>query len=261
MKTTNELRISGLLLSIVAVMSFNQSTLGQDISALKAAGTLIVNDDFEREQVGKNWAANDERAQRTSNTPKSEFKSQLQISDHALRIVRTQGSDHAATSRTDAKFKDAIFELKFRLNGKDKFNLNTSDPNCKTVHAGHIWSVQITPNFVLIQDQKTGTMDLKIRELRTSGQDKQRLAKLLDGKSRKVNTMIEPGKWHDLQVLQLGESIIVNIDQQEIAKFSSPGIGHLTKERVALSVPGTLEVDDIKVWRIQPAAPTAASNH
>ena len=52
---------------------------------------------------------------------------------------------------------------------KDSLGLNFADLKFKEVHAGHLFAARIHPTKVLLQDLKTGPMNLKIREARTSG--------------------------------------------------------------------------------------------
>ena len=224
----------------------------QQVDELVKTGKLIVDDNFDREQLGNNWKSNDARAQRTSKVPKSEFKPQSSIANNALEIRRTKGSDHAATAKINAQFKDVVFKFKFRLTDKNKFSLNFNDPNLKTVHAGHICKVEIGPNHVLIQDQKLGSMKKEHRDIRR-GEDaaaKKKLNKKLAAFQKRVQTNVTAGQWHHLTVIVQGQTYKVHIDNQPVAEFASPGLGHATKENMAFSVPVSVDIDDLKIWSL-----------
>lgn len=215
-------------------------------------GKPLIQDNFDRDTLGDPWTVNDARALRTSKVSPTKFASQAQIRENRLEIRRTQGSDHAASVKTNVRFKNAIFQLKFRLNGKNKFSLNLNDPNLKTVHAGHICKVEVGPSRLVIQDQKTGTMDLENRKVRLEGSEEQKktLAARLKTAQKSFPCTVPTDTWHRLKVILNGSEILVHINDEHIGAFRSPGIGHSTKENMAFSVPGSLDVDDLQIWSI-----------
>ena len=76
------------------------------------------------------------------------------------------------------------------------------------------------------------------------------LVKLLQKKSRKFPNKLESGKWHKLIVRIYGNVMTVTINEKEVAKFSSTGIGHPTKKLLRLSVPKKAIVDDVRIYSL-----------
>ena len=67
---------------------------------------------------------------------------------------------------------------------KDSLNLNFTDLGEKSVHAGHLFSVVISPSQVLFKDLKTGVMNLEIREARKNKTLSQAKSEVLKHKSK-----------------------------------------------------------------------------
>lgn len=242
-----------LILLLFSLNSNVQLCSAQQIDELVKTGKLIVDDNFDRQELGKKWSSNDARAQRTSKIPDSEFKPQSNIVTNVLEIRRTKGSDHGTSTKINAQFKDAVFKLKFRLTEKNKFSLNFNDPNLKTVHAGHISKIEISPSSVFIQDQKLGTMKKEHRDIRR-GDDaaaKKELTRKMEKFQKRVQTKVATaGQWHQLTVLVQGQTYKVHIDNQPVMEFTSPGLGHATKENMAFAVPKSVDIDDLKIWSL-----------
>ena len=221
-----------------------------DAGQLNSQGQLLIDDHFDRLAVGKQWSTNDARALRTSGIEKSRFQSQAKIHDGTLQIRRTEGSDHGASVKTSAEFTDAVIQLRFRLTGEDTFGVNTNDPECKTVHAGHICRVEIGPKHVMIQDQKTGNMDNQYRKLRDEGASKEELEKRIAGKSIRRATQIAADQWHDLRIVLRGDAIEVAVDGTMVGEFNSEGIAHSPKRNIAFAVPRAVDIDNLKLWSL-----------
>ena len=226
--------------------------LAQTIETAIARGNLILSDKFDRPRIDQDWWTNDSRAQKSANIAKNKMMPQVTIQDGVLQIRRTVGSDHAAVARTKVQFQNAVITCKFQLSENQKFGVNINDPNCQTVHAGHLCRVEISTNSVVIQDQKTGNMANEYRKLKESGMSKADLAKRIKGKSKTTQSVTKASQWHDLKILLEGEKIVVQIDDKVVSQFSSSGIGHPTKENIAFSVPRMVDIKDLAVYRIAP---------
>lgn len=225
----------------------------QTIETTIARGNLILSDKFDRSLIGQDWWTNDSRAQKSASIAKNKMMPQVTIQDGVLQIRRTAGSDHAAVARTKVQFQNAVITCKFQLSENQKFGVNINDPNCKSVHAGHLCRVEISTKSVVIHDQKTGNMANEYRKLKDSGMSKADLAKRIKGKSKTTQSVTEASQWHDLKILLEGEKIVVQIDDKVVSQFSSSGIGHPTKENIAFSVPRMVDIKDLAVYRIAPA--------
>ena len=217
-------------------------------------GKLVITDDFQRSSLvddQHSWVTNDQRAKRTSKQDAATFQPQVQLVDGIMRVVRTEGSDHAATARLSGRFGDAVCRVKFRLQAGDKFSFNFNDPGLKkTVHAGHVCKVEISTSQLTLQDQMNGTMDLKIRQMRLEDPKSPQVARRTEATTKRFKTKVAPDQWHALEIRIRGPILTVSIDGQERGSFESPGFGHPTKENIAFSVPRRLEVDELRVWAL-----------
>ncbi|MEL7498061.1 MAG: hypothetical protein AAFN77_10650 [Planctomycetota bacterium] len=251
MKTFDQVRFSfplAVALLFATTLGGSNVTMAQESTA--ESSELIVADNFDRAKLNEGsirWKTNDGRALRTSKVAKNEFEPQAKIVDNTLNIVRTKGSDHAATCKTDAAFRNALITFRFQIGSGEKFSFNMNDPNLKTVHAGHICKVEFGAKHVLIQDQKEGVMDLEFRKLRDAKAPKEELDQRLEGKSERTKVTIQPDKWHDAEIKLVNDRIDVTVDGKAIASHASAGIGHPTKQNFAFSVPKTLMVDQLEI--------------
>ena len=211
---------------------------------------LIFEDDFERkesqeekEEIGKAWGSNSKK--------RANGNKQVDLKDGAMHITFHPSADHAVSVTHEAKFKNGIVALRFMLPNKDdSLGLNFADLDLKEVHAGHLCMTRINTTSVGISDLKTGAMNRKIREQRLSKEMTPALFKLLKTKAKKFPHKLEAGKWHKLKVRIFGNVMTVTINDKEVAKFSSPGIGHPTKKLLRLSVPKKAIVDDVRIYSL-----------
>jgi hypothetical protein len=220
------------------------------MQAEEGLGQLLFEDDFERsesqelrDEPGKGWG--------TNSRTRAKGNKQVDLKDGAMRIFIHAEADHAVSVTQPAEFKDGAVALRFLLEDeKDSLGLNFADLECKEVHAGHLFAARISPKQVVLQDLKTGNMRLDIRQAR---QAKAKLSEeqqqALKGKEKAVAHSLEVGKWHDLLVKVEGDQLVVRINDQEVGRHTSPGIGHATKRLLRLAVPRNAVVDDVKIWR------------
>ena len=211
---------------------------------------LIFEDDFERkesqeekEEIGKGWGSN--------SVKRANGNKQVDLKDGAMHITFHPSADHAVSVTHEAKFQNGMVALRFMLpNKEDSLGLNFADLDYKEVHAGHICMARIKTTEVGISDLKTGAMNKKIREQRLTKSLTPDLVKLLQKKSRKFPNKLESGKWHKLIVRIYGNVMTVTINEKEVAKFSSTGIGHPTKKTLRLSVPKKAIIDDVRIYSL-----------
>ena len=91
----------------------------------------------------------------------------IDLRDGALYIFIHETADHGVSVTHPAEFTDGAVGLRFMLEDeKDSLGLNFADLKFKEVHAGHLFAARIFPKQVLLQDLKTGVMDLEIRTAR-----------------------------------------------------------------------------------------------
>ena len=213
-------------------------------------GKLIFEDRFERnesqeqtDEPGNGWG--------TNSKSRAKGNKQVDLQDGSLRIYIHAEADHAVSVTHPIEFVDGTVALRFKLeNPKDNLGINFADLDCKEVHAGHLFVARVGLKESILQDLKTGTMRLDIRQSRT---DKEELTQeqkdALVGKQSKLKHQIEPNQWHELVITVAGDQLTLVIDGETIGKLNSPGISHPTKKLLRLSVPNQAIVDDIRVWR------------
>jgi hypothetical protein len=213
-------------------------------------GKLIFQDDFNRnesqetsDEPGNGWG--------TNSKSRAKGDKQVDLKDGAMRMYISPNANHAISVTHDATFTDGAVTLRFMLEAeKDSLGLDFADAQFKEVHAGHLFAAKVSPKQVQLIDHKTGGMRLDIHDARTEKKElTEEQKKALVGKSKNVAHDTEVGKWHDLQVTILGDTLSVAIDGKDAGSFSSPGIAHPTKRMLRLSVPQNAVVDDVKIYR------------
>ena len=121
-------------------------------------------------------------------------------------------------------------------------------------HYGHICRAIVRPNGVTIMDEREGSQNMALKEMANDPSKKEERAKLMAGRSATFPGTYEPGKWYNLVVETVGDSMRVSIDGKPVAFLKSPGIGHETKSKIELGVGGKDGFfDDIKVWNAESA--------
>lgn len=212
-------------------------------------GELIFEDDFERsesqeekDEPGNGWG--------TNSKSRAEGNKQVDLRDGAMYIYLHEKADHGVSVTHPAEFTDGAISLRFMLEGdKDSLGLNFADLKFKEVHAGHLFAARINTKQILLEDLKTGKMNLETRTARQSNALTDEQKKMLKGKETKIPHQLETGKWYGLMVVINGDTITASIDGKEVGSFTSEGIAHPTKRTLRLAVPKNAVVDDVKIYR------------
>lgn len=219
------------------------------VLAQEDLGTLIFHDDFERsesqevkDEPDNGWTTSSERT--------AKGHKQVDLRDGYLHIYTHAEANHATSVRHAFAFKDGTIGLKVRFEGeKDSIKLNFTDLGEKSVHAGHLFNVSISPSSVTLSDLKTGVMNNKLRAARSnqslSDEQKIELAK----KNKNFTHKLELGKWYKVHTTVKGDVVTCHINDQLVASFASPGFAHETKTLIRLLVPAKVDVDEVKIWR------------
>ncbi len=212
-------------------------------------GDLIFKDGFDRsesqeqkDEPGNGWG--------TNSASRANGAKQVDLRDGAMHIFIHESADHGVSVRHDAEFTDGAVGLSFKLEDpRDSLGLNFADLKFKEVHAGHLFAAKVSPKQVLLQDLKTGAMDLEIRDARKAKTLTKEQKTMLASKQKKLPHEVKIGEWHDLHVQIEGDVMTVSIDGEEIGSLRSEGIAHPTKRTLRLAVPRNAVVDDVKIWR------------
>jgi hypothetical protein len=220
-------------------------------STTRQQGTLIFEDDFERnesqetkDEIGKDWGSNSKS--------RAKGNKQVDLRDGAMYIYRHAVADHGVSVTHPAEFQDGVVELRFMLeNEKDSLGLNFADLQFKEVHAGHLCVAQVSIKDVKLTDLKTGKMAKAIHAMSKEEKRSPQIKNKLKMKERVVKHELKAGKWYQLRVSIIGNTMRAEIDGKEAAEFSSEGIAHPTKRLLRLAVPKNAVVDDVKIYRIK----------
>lgn len=212
-------------------------------------GELIFSDDFERQESqevkdepGNEWT--------TSSETTAGGHKQVDLRDGAMYIRTHETANHAASVRHEFAFTDGTLGLRLKLeNEGDRLSLNFADLACKSVHAGHLFRVDVGLDEVSCEDLKTGVMNNEIRIAKKDGTLTSDQQKVLATKKVKVAHVISRAEWHDVLIHVKGDGITVEIDGKQVLEFHSEGIAHPTKTLLRLLPPKSAVVDEIRIWK------------
>ena len=212
-------------------------------------GNLIFHDTFDRsesqelkDEPGNNWT--------TSSDKTAKGHKQIDLRDGHVYIYTHAEANHATSFRQAFKFQDGTIGLRFLFDDEDDaLTLNFADLDLKSVWAGHLFKVTIDPGSLRITDQKTGEMDLAIRNARRAGSLTKTQEALIASKRADFPIRLKTGKWHDVQVSVMGDELTCAINGKIVGSFRSEGFAHPTKRLLRLLVPNNAHVDDVKIWR------------
>lgn len=235
-----------LLLLLATLPAF----AADDAALVKAHGTLLFEDDFNRdektpgkEDIGGGW---------TSNSGwRAKGHKQVDLDDGAMHVTKHAEADHGVAIFHDVALRDGAVEMKFKLGAGDDLGLDFVDRELKTVHAGHLCMTRVTLKGLTITDSKTGGMNNEIRERREKGDKSPELAKLLKSKTASFPLELKAGEWHTLLVVVEGDAMRATVDGSLVGQFKSEGIAHPTKRMITLAVNKSAWVDDVKVWKLR----------
>lgn len=170
------------------------------------------------------------------------------VVDEAL--IGTQiKANHGCVIRKNIDFADLVMEIDVRFNGGSRFNFVFDDSNEKSVWASHICRISLSPKYLNISDDKTGAMNLEIRNRRKAGTLTPEDEKILAASRTGAKVDLKKGEWHKLRVVIKDDIMKAFIDGKLVNKLKSPGIAHPTKTKLGMTVNGsTIEFDNFKVW-------------
>ena len=110
----------------------------------------------------------------------------------------------------------------------------------------------IFSNFLVIKDDKTGGMNLKVRQQRKatnlSAQAAEALETLLKRTQASAKVSIEPKEWHTLRIQILGDVMKAFLDGEMVTSLQSSGFEHPTKTKFGFTVNGdSIQFDNLAV--------------
>lgn len=214
-------------------------------------GTLLLNDDFNRtdasatkDGLGRDWGTNSDR--------RASGQKQAFLREGAFQLTTAPGADHNAVAYhpISPAFGEGSIQIRFRMQAGEFFAVDFNNPECDSVHSGHIINVAFRANGVTIKDSKTGAMNLKIRAEVKAGRKTPELTALLKTKSKFLPAPLADNAWHSAAMRKQGDVLTVLIDGKVLGQFRSPGITHDTINKVSISAKSSPLLDDLKVWSL-----------
>lgn len=203
-------------------------------------------DTFEdRAELGEAWAAHGAMAESWT------------VQDGVLIGDQTT-PDHGAVINKPLVFRDLDLSFDFMFDGATRFNLVIDDENEKSVHAGHICRISISPKRLTLGDDKTGKMNKKIRELQKQGdkapaRERRKLKKHLASREVSAPLKLEQGRWYRLRARIIGDRFEAFLDGEPVAALRSPGFAHRTKTDFGFTITGSvMRYDNIEAHITQP---------
>jgi len=179
---------------------------------------------------------------------------QTRVKDQPSKDGKSVITAHAAVYGLEVPTKDTVIEVKMRFDGCTMMDVEFDDRKYTAAHYGHLCRAQIRLDKVTIMDEREGSQNLIIKELRKDPAKKDEVNKLMAGKSATFPVKLEQNKEYTVVVETVGDEMRVSIDGKAVAFLKSAGIGHETKSKIELGVAGQSGwFDDIKVWNAAPA--------
>jgi len=214
---------------------------------------LVLEDNFDRnesqeatEEIGNGWTTNSKN--------RAGGNKQVDLKNGAMHITMHATADHAVAVGHAAEYRDGTVALRFMLeDAQDVLGVDIADPECKEVHSGHLFKIDVGTTKVVVDDKKTGVMNMKFYEARKAKTlTPEQLAFIAAQKKTFPNTL-EVGEWHNMVINVVGDKVCVSIDGKPVASLTSEGVAHPTKRMIRLSVSRQAWVDDVKVLAMTPA--------
>jgi hypothetical protein len=237
---------------------FAQAGPSDDVACLRAKGTLVFHDAFEREETGNGAKA----IGNGWNSATADRVPHLKMADLDGGILKVNSASkeagHGAHIHHEAGFTDGGVMVRFRfpgLNKDESLTVGFVDRELKNVHAGHLAYAHLYRTSIKLIDNKTGISDGDLRKRRQVFLDrKQPLPPDLDA-LLKTKELTVPWKadtnWHELVIVTEGDELRLTIDGKPVASHRSEGFAHPVKRWFSLGIPSSVWIDDVKIWKVK----------
>ncbi len=205
-----------------------------EVSQLMAVrgGKLLFEDDFERtdsnssDDLGRDWTTNSEESAGRAK--------QTDIDNGAVMITLAAKAEAPVSVRhtLSEPFEDGVVSVKVMLAEEDEVTLAYSDPEDASGSEGPINAVTMSREKLTIEDKK-GAEGVAAKDKRIA---------------------LKPEAWTDVVAVHNGDTLTVYLNGYKLLSHKSPGIAHETKRDFAFVVPKKAAVDELKIWKLDPAA-------
>ena len=242
--------MKSMIMVLAGLLIASSGARGDEVSKIAGRGTLLLADDFERDEpepgkelIGEGWTSN--------SAWRAKGRKQVDLDQGVMKVTRVKEADHGVAIFHDVAFRNGAVQLRFKLRPGDDLGLDFVDRELKSVHAGHLCMAVVTLKSLRLIDHMTGGMDNKIRAKRQAGELTADLKKLLATKTKVLPLKLAEDEWHTLLVVVEDDVMHVDIDGSRVGGFKSPGMAHPTKRMITLAVNKSAWVDDVKIWRLR----------
>lgn len=232
--------------------------VADDARWLTGEGSLIFHDTFDREEegnlakaIGEGW--NSATADRVPAIKMAD------LDEGILKVTSaTKAAGHAAHIHHEAGFADGGVIVRFRLpleGAAETLQLGFVDRETPGVHAGHLCYAMLYRTQAVVADYKTGVMNLTIRQRRQGYLDRKEplpadLEALLKTKQTSVPWKAD-SDWHEAVLVTEGDEMRLSIDGKTVVAHRSEGFAHTVKRWFSFLIPGTVWIDDVKIYRVR----------
>ncbi len=244
------------LLALLALICLIASTALAEQPSIPAESIakkkeLLFEDNFEGTTHDKRW----HRVVDTFAFENGMLKgTQTRVKDMPSKDGKSVITAHAAVYGLELPTKNTVVEVKIKFAGNTVMDVEFDDRKYTGSHYGHLCRAQVRLDKVTLMDEREGSQNEAIKELKKDPTKKAEVAKMMAGTSATFPAKLEVGKWYNLVVETVGDEMRVTIDGKPAAFLKSPGIGHETKSKIEVGVGGQDGFfDDIKVWNAEPA--------
>jgi len=266
-KTSTSSRFCALLILPLAAFSAltpTRTSIAQtessldDLAWLKAKGTLIFEDSFNREETG-NGLKDIGNGWESATADRVPHIKQADLDKGVLKInSATKEAGHGVHIHHDAGFGDGGAYVRFKLPGlnkAEKLSVGFVDRECNTVHAGHLGYAFIEAGSIVLKDSNTGVMNLELSKRseegrKATGKVPEDITALLKTKEVKF-PWTGDNEWHDLVLVTEGDVMRLSLDCKPFGQFKSEGFAHPVKRWLSFGTASTVWVDEVKVWKVK----------
>jgi hypothetical protein len=244
------MRSISLVLLALASAAFAADLPKVPASPIAKKKELLFSDDFERAELGKAWGP----VVPTFTLEKGTLKGTQTRVDAPAADGKPAVKGHQAVIGTDVPTKDSVIEFRFRFAGSTGVSAEFDDRKFTGSHYGHICMARVTPQSVILIDQRDGGMNNEVMAMADDPAKKAERAERLKGRSATFPVEVAPDKWHDFMLETVGDQMRVTLDGKPVGYLKSSGIAHPTKSKVEFGCMGKDGYfDDIKIWNAEPA--------
>lgn len=201
---------------------------------------LLFKDNFERVEGLGAWSVAEK------------FDGAFKTSKGVWITKEIEGAGHGSTARIQLDYKDVIIEFDFQFQGGKRFNIVMDDSTCKSVWAGHICRASFSKGGFMVQDDKTGSMDLNIRnQIKDNPEKKKEFKSLLDSKRSFVKTPFKDGQWYHVKITKKNDVLECCVNDK-VARIKSEGIDHVALNKFGPTITGAqIWFKNLSIWSVK----------